>query len=139
MPGFIRITPPEGREPVWLAPAQVVRIGQVEGHTVLDTAAWVQQRTAEPAEAVARRLEETGLRLLPLTDLNGRRIWLVADRIVLVRDSQARHAPGARAAIVMVGLRFGFDVAVRESVPEVMEGLRRLLGQPGPAATPTRY
>jgi hypothetical protein len=88
---------------------------------------------------VARRLEETGLRLLPLTDLNGRRIWLVADRIVLVRDSQARHAPGARAAIVMVGLRFGFDVAVRESVPEVMEGLRRLLGQPGPAATPTRY
>jgi len=138
VPGFLRITPPEGHEAVWLAPSQVVRIGQVEGYTVLDTAAWVQQRTIEPAEAVARRLAETGLRLLPLTDLNGRRIWLAADRIVLVRDSQARHAPGARAAIVMVGLRSGFDVAVRESVEAVMDGLRRLLGAPA-APVPTAY
>jgi uncharacterized protein YlzI (FlbEa/FlbD family) len=130
VPGFIQIVTTEGREPVWLALAQVVRIGRVENHTVLDTTAWVQQRTVEPVESVARRLAQAGQRLLPLTDLNGRRIFLAADRIVAVRDSQERHAAGARAAIVMVGLRFNTDVAVRESVEEVMESLRRLPGHP---------
>lgn len=97
---------------------------------MLDTAAWVQQRTTESVEAIARRLGDTGLRLVPLTDLNGRRIWLAADRIVAVRESGARHAAGARAAIIMVGLRFNTDIAVREGVEEVMEALRRVPSPP---------
>ena len=118
--------PTEGRAPVFLAPAQVVRIARVEGRTVLDTAAWVQQRTTEPAESIAARLRDAGLRLVPLTDLNQGRIWLAADRIVAVRESNERHAAGARAAIIMVGLRFNTNVAVREGVEEVMEALGRL-------------
>lgn len=122
-PGFIRIVPTEGRE-VWLSPAQVVRIARVDGVTVIDTAAWVQQRSIEPVEAVAARLQAAGLKLLALTDLNQARVWLAADRVVAVRDSNARHAPGAHAAIIMVGLRYNTDVAVRESVEEVMTLLR---------------
>lgn len=124
-PRLIEIQPTEGRASVWLAPAQVVRIGRAEGQTVIDTAAWVQQRTVEPVDVVARRIAEAGQRLVPLTDLSNGRIWIAADRIVLVRDSQDRHAAGARAAIVVVGLRFGTDVAVRESVAEVMAALGR--------------
>jgi hypothetical protein len=123
--GFIEITPTEGRAPVHLAVAQVVRVGRAEGHTVIDTTAWVQQRTVEPAESVARRLRAAGQRLVPLTDLRSSRIWLAVDRVVLVRDSQERHAAGARAAIVMMGLRFSPDVAVRETAEEVMAALRR--------------
>lgn len=126
-PGFIRIIPTEGRprgEDVWLSTIQVVRVARVDGVTVIDTAAWVQQRTIEAVEAVAGRLQTAGLKLLPLTDLNQNRIWLAADRVVAVRDSNARHAPGARAAIIMVGLRYNTDVAVRESVEEVMAMLR---------------
>ena len=122
---FVEVVPTEGRTPVLLAVSQVVRIGRAEGQTVIDTAAWVQQRTVEPVDFVARRLAAAGLRLVPLTDLANGRIWLAADRVVLVRDSQERHAAGARAAIVMVGLRFGTDVAVRESVAEVMAALER--------------
>lgn len=125
VPGFIEILPTEGRATVRLAVAQVVRIGRAEGATVIDTAAWVQQRTVEPVEAVARRLTEAGQRFVALTDLSNGRIYLAADRIVLVRDSGDRHAAGARAAIVMVGLRFNTDVAVRESVAEVMAALAR--------------
>jgi len=124
-PVFIEISPGAGAEPVWIAAEQVVRIGQAEGFTVLDTTAWVQQRTVEPIESVARRVAATGRRLLPLTDLNGRRVYLSADRVVLVRESQERHAAGARAAIVMVGLRFNTDVAVRETPGEVMAALQR--------------
>jgi hypothetical protein len=124
-PAFIEVAPPDGRGAVRLAPAQVVRIGRAEGHTVIDTTAWVQQRTAEPVEAVARRVAAAGQRLVALTDLANGRIYLAADRIVLVRESGERHAAGARAAIVMVGLRFGTDVAVRESVAEVMAALER--------------
>jgi hypothetical protein len=122
---FIDIVPTEGRVPVRLAVAHVVRIGRVEGHTVIDTTAWVQQRTVEPVETLARRLTAAGQRLIALTDLNGARIYLATDRIVLVRDSQERHAAGARAAIVMVGLRFNTDIAVRESPDEVMAALRQ--------------
>jgi plasmid stabilization system protein ParE len=85
----------------------------------------VQQRSIEPAEAVVRRLAAAGQRLVPFTDLGRSRIWLAAERIVLVRESQERHAAGARTAIVMVGLRFNTDVAVRESVEEVMAALGR--------------
>jgi hypothetical protein len=120
VPGFLEIVPTEGRATVRLAVAQVVRVGRVEGATVIDTAAWVQQRTVEPVDSVAQRLSAAGRRFIPLTDLANGRIYLAADRIVLVRDSGERHAAGARAAIVMVGLRFGTDVAVRESVAEVM-------------------
>ncbi len=102
----------------------MVRVARVDGVTVIDTAAWVQQRTIEAVEAVAARLQAAGMKLLPLTDLNQNRIWLAADRVVAVRDSNARHAPGARAAIIMVGLRYNTDVAVRESVEEVMAMLR---------------
>ncbi|WP_372618154.1 hypothetical protein [Falsiroseomonas sp.] len=124
-PAFITILPAEGSAPVHIAPAQVVRVARAEGQTIIDTAAWVQQRTVEPVDAVARRLEAAGQRLLPFTDLGGGRIWLAADRIVLVREAHDRHAAGAGAAIVMVGLRFGTDVAVRESVAEVMAMLGR--------------
>jgi hypothetical protein len=124
-PGFIEVIPTEGRAAVWIAASEVVRVGRGEGGaTVIDTSAWVQQRSAESAEAVARKLREAGQRLVPLTDLSGGRTFLAAERVVLVRDSGERHAAGARAAIVLVGLRFGTDVAVRESVAEVMAALR---------------
>lgn len=122
-PGFVEVVPTEGRGAIHLAVAQVVRIARAEGATVIDTAAWVQQRTVEPVESVARRLAGAGLRLIALTDLSNGRIYLAADRVVLVRESQERHAAGARAAVVMVGLRFGTDVAVRETVAEVMAAL----------------
>jgi len=122
-PGFIDVVPTEGRGAVRLAVPQVVRIARAEGATVIDTAAWVQQRTVEPVDSVARRLSEAGLRLIALTDLSNGRIYLAADRVVLVRESQERHAAGARAALVLVGLRFGTDIAVRESVAEVMAAL----------------
>jgi hypothetical protein len=92
---------------------------------VIDTTAWVQQRSAESVEAVARKLQAAGQRLVALTDLSGGRTYIAADRVVVVRDSGERHAAGARAAIIMVGLRFNTDVAVRESVAEVMEALGR--------------
>ncbi|WP_207540965.1 hypothetical protein [Sabulicella rubraurantiaca] len=123
--GFIEIVPAEGRAPVHLATSQVVRVGRVENFTTIDTAAWVQQRTIEPAEALARRLRSAGQRLVTLTDLNHGRVYLALDRIVLVRDSNERHAAGARAAIVMVGLRFNTDIAVRETAQEVMAAIRR--------------
>lgn len=124
-PAFIALLPAAGGQPVHVAASQVVRVARVEGRTVVDTTAWVQQRTVENVETVAARLEAAGQRLVPLTDLNGGRIFLAADRIVLVREAHERHAAGARAAIVMVGLRFGTDVAVRESVGEVMAALAR--------------
>lgn len=122
---FLEIVPTGGHGPVRLAASQVVRIGRAEGYTVIDTAAYVQQRTVEPAESVARRVAATGHRLLALTDPSGQRTWLAADRIVLVRGSEERHAAGARAAVVLVGLRFAQDVAVRETVEEVMAALTR--------------
>ena len=124
-PGFIEIQPTEGGGRVALAVSQVVRVGRAEGHTVIDTTAWVQQRTVESVESIARRLTDAGQRLIPLTDLSNGRIYLAADRIVLVRDSGDRHAATARAAIVMVGLRFNTDVAVRESVEDVLAALGR--------------
>lgn len=124
-PAFIDLLPAAGGQPVHIAASQVVRVARAEGHTVVDTTAWVQQRTVEGVEAVARRLEAAGQRLVPLTDLGGGRIFLAAERVVLVREAHERHAAGARAAIVMVGLRFGTDVAVRESVAEVMAALAR--------------
>jgi hypothetical protein len=131
---FIEIVPTEGRAPVHLSSAQVVRLGRVENFTTIDTAAWVQQRTTEPVEAIARRLRDTGQRLVALTDLSHGRVYLALDRIVLVRDSHERHAAGARAAIVMVGLRFNTDVAVRETAQDVMAAIRR----EGHAAPPGR-
>ena len=131
---FIEIIPTEGRAPVHLSTAQVVRLGRVENFTTIDTAAWVQQRTTEPVEAIARRLRDAGQRLVALTDLSHGRVYLALDRIVLVRDSHERHAAGARSAIVMVGLRFNTDVAVRETSQEVMAAIRR----EGQAAAPGR-
>lgn len=132
---FIEVIPTQGRAPVWIAAAQVVRVARVEGHTVIDTTAWVQQRTVEPVEAVARRLAAAGQRLVALTDLGNARMYLAADRVVAVRESQERHAAGARAAIVMVGLRFNTDVAVRETVDDVMAAVRRQ-AQGGPLEIP---
>lgn len=120
---FLEVIPTEGGVPVRLAASHVVRIARVENYTVIDTTAWVQQRTVEPVESVARRLAEAGQRLVALTDLRNARIYLAAERVVLVRGTQERHAAGAQAAIVMVGLRFNTDVAVRETVEEVMAAL----------------
>ena len=122
---FIGLSPPAGQGPVRLAVAQVVRIGRLQGETVIDTAAWVQQRTTEPMESLVRRLTAAGVRLVPLTDPSGQRTWLAADRIVLIRGSEARHAAGARTALVMVGLLYTRDVAVKETVEEVMAMLAR--------------
>ena len=138
---FVQVIPTEGRAPVRLAVAQVVRIARTEGYTVIDTAAYVQQRTVEPVEAVARRLAAAGQRLIALTDLRDARTYLAADRVVLVREPYEQHAAGARAAIVMVGLRFNTDVAVRETVEEVMTALGAAFGremprQNGSANTP---
>ena len=134
--GFIGIVPTEGRSTVWIAAGQVVRVARVENHTIIDTSAWVQQRTIEPVEVVARRLRAAGQRLVALTDLGNARTYLAADRVVLVRDSHERHAAGARAAIVLVGLRFNTDVAVREPVEEVMAALGRE-PQGGPVEAPS--
>ena len=123
--GAFALAPPAGQGPVRLAVAQVVRIGRLQGETVIDTAAWVQQRTTEPMESLVRRLAAAGVRLVPLTDPSGQRTWLAADRIVLIRGSEARHAEGARTALVMVGLLYTRDVAVRETVDEVIAALAR--------------
>lgn len=123
--GFIQVIPTEGRAPVRLAAGQVVRVGRAEGYTVIDTAAYVQQRTVEPVESVARRLAAAGQRLIALTDLRDARTYLAADRVVLVREPYEQHAAGARAAVVMAGLRFNNDVAVRETVDQVMAALDR--------------
>ena len=120
---FIEITPVEGRATVRIAAGQVVRVGRAEGATVIDTTAWVQQRSSESVDAVARKLALAGQRMAALTDLSGGRTYLAADRVVVVRESTERHAAGARASVVMVGLRFGTDIAVRESVAEVMTAL----------------
>ena len=134
---FIEVVPAGGRAPVRIAAAQVVRVGRAEGYTVLDTTAWVQQRTTESVEAVARRLAAAGQRMFALTDLRDSRIYLAADRVVLVREAYEQHAAGARATIVMVGLRFNTDVAVRETVEEVMAALvRDAARRNGPPATP---
>jgi hypothetical protein len=122
---FIEVVPTGGRAPVRIAAAQVVRVARADGYTVIDTTAWVQQRTVESVEAVARRLAAAGQRLVALTDLRDARTYLAADRVVLVREAYDHHAAGARAAIVMVGLRFNTDVAVRETVEEVMAALGR--------------
>jgi hypothetical protein len=45
--------------------------------------------------------------------------------VVVVREAYEQHAAGARATIVMVGLRFNTDIAVRETVEEVMAALGR--------------
>ena len=42
-----------------------------------------------------------------------------------MRILEERHTAGSRAALVSVGLRFGQDVAVRETVDEVMAALAR--------------
>lgn len=120
---FIQVVPTEGRAPVRVAVLQVVRVARTEGYTVIDTTAYVQQRTVEPVESVARRLASAGLRLLALTDLRDARTYLAADRVVLVREPYEQHAAGARAAIVMSGLRLSPDVAVRETVEQVMAAL----------------
>ncbi len=127
---FIQVIPTEGRAPVRVAASQVVRVARAEGYTVIDTTAYVQQRTVESVEAVARRLAAAGQRLLALTDLRDARTYLAADRVVLVREPYEQHAAGARAAVVIAGLRFNNDVAVRETVEQVMAALER--GPAGP-------
>lgn len=120
---FVELLPAEGRAPVRVNAMQVVRVARLDGATILDTTAFVQQRSSEGLDAVIRRLQAAGLRLVPLTDLNGARTYLALDRIVLVRPSEERHAAGARAAIVVAGLRFATDVAVRETVADVMAAI----------------
>jgi len=132
---FIEVVLIEGRTPVWISAAEVVRVARVENQTVLDTTAWVQQRTNEPVEAVARRLAAAGQRMVSLTDLSNARIYLAADRVVLVREAKERYAAGARAAVVMVGLRYNSEVAVRETAEEVMATVRRAV-QVNPAEPP---
>jgi hypothetical protein len=136
---FIEVVPAEGRAPVRVAASQVVRVARAEGYTVLDTTAYVQQRTIEPVEAVARRLAAAGQRFIALTDLRDSRTYLAADRVVIVREPYEQHAAGARAAVVMVGLRFNADVAVRETVGEVMAALAREAARQGdPTGTPEK-
>ncbi|MBL6456763.1 hypothetical protein JMJ55_15610 [Belnapia sp. T6] len=120
---FIDLIPTEGRAAVRLNAMQVVRVARLDGATVLDTTAYVQQRSSESLDAVIRRLQAAGLRMVPLTDLNGGRTYLALDRIVVVRPSEERHAAGARSAIVVAGLRFATDVAVRETVAEAMAAI----------------
>ena len=131
---FLDILPTSGGPPVRLNARQVVRVARLEGTTILDTTAFVQQRSSEALESLAQRLVAAGLPLVPLTDLNGARTYLARDRIVLVRASEQRHAAGARAAIVVTGLRFATDIAVRETVAEAMAAIAR--AQPSPTGSP---
>ena len=123
--GFIDIAPPAGEGPVRLAVSQLVRIGRLEGETVIDTTAFVQQRTPEAGSSLAQRVAAAGVRLVQLTDPGGQRTWIAADKVVLVRETESRHAAGTRAAIILTGLRYTRDVAVKESVAEVMAALAR--------------
>ncbi|MBK1659061.1 hypothetical protein [Paracraurococcus ruber] len=122
---FIELVPSGGEVPVHLAVSQVVRVARVDQATAIDTISYVQQQSIEPVEAVAQRLMAAGLRLVPLTDLANRRLYVAPERVVIVRRSPERHAEGARASLVMAGLRLRNDVAVRETVEEVMAALGR--------------
>lgn len=124
-PAFIDVPPAEGDRAVALAVAQVVRVGRLQNLTVIDTMSYVQLQTREPAEGVARRLAAAGLALAPLTDLAGVRTWVAIDRVVSVRPADVRHAPGARTSLIMSGLRFTTDFAVRESMDDVMAAIGR--------------
>lgn len=124
-PAFIEVPPAEGERAVALAVAQVVRVGRLQTVTVIDTMSYVQLQTRESAESIARRLAAAGLALAPLTDLAGARTWVAVDRVVSIRPADARHAPGARTSLIMSGLRFTTDFAVREPMEEVMASLRR--------------
>jgi len=108
---------------VALAVAQAVRVGRLENVTIVDTTTFVQLQTRESVEAVARRLIAAGLPMVALTDLAGVRTYIATDRVVSVRPANERHAPGARTSLIVDGLRFSRDMAVRESVAEVMAAL----------------
>jgi len=122
-PRFIELQAAEGSGPVALAVAQAVRVGRLENVTVVDTTTFVQLQTRESVEAVARRLIAAGLPMMALTDLAGVRTYIATDRVVSVRAANERHAPGARTSLIVDGLRFSRDMAVRESMPEVMAAL----------------
>jgi hypothetical protein len=111
--------------PVQIAVSQIIRIGWLERGTVIDTTGFVQQKTSEPAETVARRLSASGIRLIQVTDALGQRTWVAANWVVMVRAAQAGHPAGTRASITLPGLRFARDVAVKETVEEVMAALAR--------------
>jgi len=111
--------------PVKIAISQIIRIGLLERETVIDTTGFVQQRTSEPAETVARRLTAAGIRLVQVTDALGQRTWIAANWVVIVRAAQVGHPAGTRTSITLPGLRFARDVAVRETVEEVMAALGR--------------
>ncbi|HEY8609817.1 MAG TPA: hypothetical protein VIL69_00840, partial [Roseomonas sp.] len=49
---FIEIILTDGRAPVWIAALEVVRVAEIANQTVLDTTAWVQQRTDERVEPI---------------------------------------------------------------------------------------
>jgi hypothetical protein len=111
--------------PVKIAVAQIIRVGLLERETVIDTTGFVQQKTSEPAEAVARRMAAAGIRLIQVTDALGQRTWVAANWVVIVRAAQVGHPAGTRASITLPGLRFARDVAVKEPVEEVMATLAR--------------
>lgn len=122
-PLFIELQAAEGSGPVALAVKQAVRVGRLENVTVVDTTTFVQLQTRESVEAVARRLIAAGLPMVALTDLAGVRTYVAIDRVVSVRAANDRHAPGARTSLIVDGLRFSRDMAVREGMAEVMAAL----------------
>ncbi|MFZ4408254.1 MAG: hypothetical protein ACOYOH_12975 [Paracraurococcus sp.] len=126
---FIELAGPvvagKAQPPVRIAVSQIIRIGLLERETVIDTTGFVQQKTSEPAETVARRLMAAGIRLIQVTDALGQRNWVAANWVVMVRAAQAGHPVGTRASITLPGLRFARDVAVKETVDEVMAALAR--------------
>ena len=111
--------------PVKIAVSQIIRIGLLERETVIDTTGFVQQKTSDSAEAVARRVAAAGIRLVQVTDALGQRTWVAASWVVIVRAAQVGHPAGTRTSITLPGLRFARDVAVKETVEEVMAALAR--------------
>ena len=126
---FIEVAGPvvdgQVQPPVKIAISQIVRIGLLERETVIDTTGYVQQKTSDPADTVARRVAAAGIRLIQVTDALGQRTWVAANWVVIVRAAQVGHPAGTRTSITLPGLRFARDVAVRETVEEVMAALAR--------------
>jgi hypothetical protein len=134
-PGFIDVVAYDNRRIVHIAAHQVTRIFHNEESTLIDTGGFARQRSLEPVDVVARRVIAAGRRMIALTDPSQQRIWLAAEAIIVVRESRENRAEGGRTAVSVVGLPLSRDLAVRESVDEVLAAIRRALAEP-PAPRP---
>jgi hypothetical protein len=129
-PGVIEVAAADGRGHAHMVARHVTRIFRNENLTLIDTAGFYRQRSAEPVDAVARKVIAAGRRMVALTDPSQQRIWLAADAVTAVRESREFRADGVRTVIALIGLLHAPDVGVRESPEEVLAALQRALAEP---------